>query len=79
MAERRQSCDAEFREGAVRIVTKTGKTIAQVAEDLGVKETTPGSCEARCPCRKLIRPGRSQCAESGAWQLWLMAPGLSPG
>jgi len=27
MAEKRQSYDAEFREGAVRIVTETGKTI----------------------------------------------------
>ncbi|MET8214001.1 transposase [Streptomyces sp. NPDC005373] len=47
MAEKRQSYDAEFREGAVRIVTETGKTIAQVAENLGVKETTLGSWVAR--------------------------------
>ncbi|MFJ1811289.1 MULTISPECIES: transposase [unclassified Streptomyces] len=47
MAEKRQSYDAEFREGAVRIVTETGKTIAQVAADLGIKETTLGSWVAR--------------------------------
>ena len=46
MAEKRQSYDAEFREGAVRIVTETGKTIAQVAADLGIKETTLGSWAA---------------------------------
>ena len=37
MAEKRQSYDAEFREGAVRIVTETGKTITQVAADLGIR------------------------------------------
>jgi transposase len=47
MAEKRRTYDAEFREGAVRIVTETGKTIAQVAEDLGIKETTLGSWVAR--------------------------------
>ena len=47
MAEKRQSYDAEFREGAVRIVTETGKTITQVAADLGIKETALGSWEAR--------------------------------
>ncbi|WP_329295955.1 transposase [Streptomyces sp. NBC_01455] len=47
MAEKRRSYDAEFREGAVRIVIETGKTIAQVAEELGVKETTLGSWVAR--------------------------------
>ena len=47
MAEKRRTYDAEFREGAVRIVTETGKTIAQVAEDLGIEETTLGSWVAR--------------------------------
>ncbi|MBX9363205.1 transposase [Streptomyces sp. WAC04114] len=39
--------DPEFREGAVRIVTKTGKTIAEVAEDLGINETTLASWVSR--------------------------------
>ena len=47
MAEKRQSYDAEFREGAVRIVTETGKTITQVAADLGIKETALGRWVAR--------------------------------
>ncbi|MFF6783606.1 transposase [Streptomyces sp. NPDC012510] len=35
MAEKRRKFDPEFREGAVRIVTEIGKTIAEVAEDSG--------------------------------------------
>jgi transposase len=41
MASRKRIYDAEFREGAVRIVTETGKPIPEVAEDLGIH---PGSC-----------------------------------
>jgi transposase len=35
MAESRRKFDADFREGAVRLVRETGKPIAQVARDLG--------------------------------------------
>jgi len=34
MAETRRKFDADFREGAVRLVWETGKPIAQVARDL---------------------------------------------
>ncbi|WP_332262302.1 transposase [Streptacidiphilus rugosus] len=34
------SYNAEFREGAVRIVQETGKSAAQVARDLGLHEDT---------------------------------------
>ncbi len=43
MPERRRKYDPEFREGAVRIVRETGKSIAQVARDLGVNPGTLGN------------------------------------
>jgi transposase len=38
--ETRRRYDAEFKEGAVRIVRETGKPIAQVARDLGIHPGT---------------------------------------
>ncbi|MEU9014672.1 transposase [Streptomyces sp. NPDC048479] len=40
MAEKRRRYDAEFREGAVRLVAETGKPIAEVSRDLGINEGT---------------------------------------
>jgi transposase len=42
MAEGRRKFDADFKNGAVRIVRETGKPIAQVARELGVNEGTLG-------------------------------------
>ena len=42
MPERRKY-DAEFREGAVTIVRETGKSIAEVARELGIGAGTLGS------------------------------------
>ncbi|MGW7365905.1 transposase [Streptomyces sp. NPDC054841] len=47
MAEKRRKFDPEFREGAVRIVTETGKAIAEVAKDLAINEATLASWVSR--------------------------------
>ncbi|MFI5999358.1 transposase [Streptomyces sp. NPDC051366] len=47
MAEKRRKFEPEFREGAVRIVTETGKSIPEVAEGLGINETTLASWVSR--------------------------------
>jgi len=47
MSEKRKKYDLEFRDGAVRIVEETNKSIAQVARDLGVNEGTLGNWVAR--------------------------------
>ena len=43
MAETRGKFDADFREGAVRLVRGTGKPIAQVARELGIHDGTLGN------------------------------------
>ena len=40
MPEKRRRYDPEFRDGAVRVVRETGKSIRQVADDLGVHAGT---------------------------------------
>jgi transposase len=47
LAESRRKFDAEFREGAVRIVRESGKPIAQVARELGINEGTLGNWVAK--------------------------------
>lgn len=41
--ESRRKFDAEFKEGAVRIVRETGKSIARVARELGISDGTLGN------------------------------------
>ncbi|MGY1503754.1 transposase (plasmid) [Streptomyces sp. QTS52] len=47
MASKKRLYDAEFREGAVRIVMETGKSIPEVAADLGIHSGTLHSWVSR--------------------------------
>jgi transposase len=47
VSETRRKFDAEFRQGAVRIVLESGRPIAQVARELGIHEGTLGNWLAR--------------------------------
>ena len=60
MSEKRTKYDAEFREGAVRIVEETRKPIAQVARDLGVNEGTLGNWVNQA---RAAREGRGELAK----------------
>ena len=60
MPEMRMKYDAEFREGAVRIVEETKKPIAQVARDLGVNEGTLGNWVNQA---RAAREGRGELAK----------------
>jgi len=68
MAETRRKFDADFREGAVRLVRETGKPFAQVARDLGINAGTLGNWvnadarRARGGRRGHLRPGREGLA-----------------
>ena len=43
MSRQRRKFDAEFRDGAVRIVKETGRPVAHIARELGVNEGTLGN------------------------------------
>ena len=43
MSETRRKFEQDFKEGAVRLVRETGKPIAQVARDLGIRDGTLGN------------------------------------
>ncbi|MPY33491.1 transposase [Streptomyces adustus] len=47
MGSKKQPYDAEFREGAVRIVIETGKPVPEVAEELGISPGTLHSWVSR--------------------------------
>jgi transposase len=59
MPETRRKFDAEFREGAVRLVHETGKPIAQIARELGINEGTLGNWVARDRDARAGREGLS--------------------
>lgn len=60
MAEKRRKFDAEFRERAVRIVAGTGKTLAEVARDLGINETTVATWVSRARQAGTAASGESE-------------------
>ena len=47
MGSKQQKYEAEFREGAVRIVIETGKSVPEVAEELGIHPGTLHSWVSR--------------------------------
>src|SRR5690349_24819971 len=66
MAEKRKKYDREFREGAVRIVRETGKSIAAVARDLGIHEGTLGNWVAQ---DREAREGRGELSKDDLAEL----------
>src|SRR5712691_10323996 len=52
MPEKRRRFDQDFKDGAVRIVRDTGKSIAEVARDLGINEGTLGNWVNRDKSRR---------------------------
>jgi transposase len=58
MAETRRKFDADFKEGAVRLVRETGKPIAQVARELGVNDGTLGNGSALTGSAVVAETGR---------------------
>ena len=71
MPEKRNKYDAEFREGAVRIVEETRKPIAQVARDLGVTAKPSGSPATSSPATTPSPSGSTRYPPGGP-------PRLSP-
>jgi transposase len=47
MTETRRKFDQDFKVGAVRLVRETGKSIAQIAKDLGIHHGTLGNGVAK--------------------------------
>ncbi len=47
MPEQRRKYDRDFREGSVRVVLETGRSIRQVADDLGIHAGTLANWVAR--------------------------------
>lgn len=60
MSETRRKFDSDFKEGAVRVVVETGRSIAQVARELGVNPGTLANWVAMDRHRRSQADGISQ-------------------
>ena len=62
--------DAAFREEAVRLVLSTDRSVKQVAEEIGVKESTLGNWLARARARSADGPVTVPVPDRGpvAWE-----------
>jgi hypothetical protein len=77
VGETRRKFDADFREGAVRLVRETGRPIAQVARDLGINAGTLGNwvnADKRrrgltaCWARMSVRSWRGCAGRTPSWR-----------
>ena len=62
MSRNYRKYDEDFKQGAVRLVTETGKPIAQVARELGINEGTLGNWCVRE--RRAREDGQAPLSES---------------
>jgi transposase len=62
MSRNYRKYDEDFKQGAVQLVTQTGKPIAQVARELGVNEGTLGNWCAKA--RRAAGDGTGELSES---------------
>ena len=62
MSRNYRKFDEDFKQGAVRLVTETGKPIAQVARELGINDGTLGNWVAKVRAER--DGGREQLSES---------------
>lgn len=67
--ETRRKFDAEFKEGAVRIVRETGRPIAGVAAELGINEGTLGNWVQRDRRAREAAGGEQPVTESERGEL----------
>ncbi len=62
MSRPRRDYDREFRDGAVRIVKETGRSVAHIARELGVNEGTLGNWVRRDRDERSGGPSWPGCA-----------------
>ena len=65
MSRNYRKFDEDFKQGAVQLVTRTGKSIAQVARELGINEGTLGNWCVRQ--RRAGENGRRTTCDSPCW------------